>query len=129
MQLILYIYLACLSYTIFTRNLKFMIITLAIGALLALIVITIRFCSIKRVKGLVLKTKKQPNHTFKPFVNVNRAAWYVLQELPHIDRVQAKNITWIRKHNGLYSSLDDFFKKNNIINKEHIEELSKMLKI
>ena len=70
-----------------------------------------------------------PDVIVQPFVNINRADWYIIQELPYLSRAQAKKVVWMRKHNGWYSSLDDFFKKNSIFEEEHKRTLSKIIKI
>lgn len=76
----------------------------------------------KKIKkaGIKRHIKNYPN---KPVLNVNKAPWWQLEELPGILRVQAKKIVWIRKHNGNYTSKRDFFEKNNISNIEEIKKL------
>ena len=72
----------------------------------------------KRKESIKQKIKK--NETV---LNVNKAAWWELEELPGVLRVQAKKIVWNRKHNGLYTSKEDFFEKNNIKDKQTIDKL------
>ena len=56
-------------------------------------------------------------------VNVNRASWWEIEELPGFNRVNAKKVIWIRKHNGKYLSKEDFYKKNSVKNIEELEKL------
>ena len=55
-------------------------------------------------------------------ININRASWWELEELSCFNRVSAKKAVWIRKHNGRYSSKEDFYNKNEINNKDEIEK-------
>jgi len=70
-----------------------------------------------------LKQKIKMNQSV---LNVNKAAWWELEELPGIERVQAKRIVWIRKHRGNYTSKQDFFEKNDI---EQTKEISGLILI
>lgn len=47
----------------------------------------------------------------EPFININTAPVYVLEELPDFSTVQAKKIRWIKRHNGAYKSMEDFYEK------------------
>ena len=55
-------------------------------------------------------------------IDINKAAWWELELIPDMTRVQAKKAVWIRKHNGFYSSKEDFYAKNNIKNLEKIDD-------
>ena len=55
-------------------------------------------------------------------INVNRAPWWIIEELPGFKSVDAKKVVWIRKHNGKYKSKEDFFLKNNIKNQDKLED-------
>lgn len=129
MQLLLFIYFIFLFRSFVSGNVVFIVSMIAVGILFALTVVAVRKLSIKRTKKLVEKYNENPDMDVEPFVNVNRADWYVIQELPFLSRVQAKKVVWLRKHNGLYSSLDDFFKKNNINDEEQKKHLSKLIKM
>lgn len=129
MQLLVLIYLIFLFRSFVSGNTIYMISMIAVGILFALTVVLIRKLSIKSVKKNVEKYCKNPDDKIEPFVNINRADWYVIQELPSISRVQAKKAVWMRKHNGWYSSLEDFFKKNGIYDEEQKKLLSKLIKI
>lgn len=56
-----------------------------------------------------------------PFINVNKAPYYILEELPSIERVLAKRIVYIRRHHGKYQSVEDFFEKLGIREQEQRE--------
>lgn len=62
----------------------------------------------------------------KPFVNINKAPWYILEELPLIERVVAKRIVYIRRHYGNYTSIKDFFEKLDIKEQQQ-KEIEKII--
>lgn len=85
--------------------------------------IIIAACSLyKKIKKDSIKNQIK-NYPDRPVLDVNKAPWWQLEELPGILRVQAKKIVWIRKHNGKYTSKKDFFDKNNITNIDDIKKL------
>ena len=55
-------------------------------------------------------------------ININKAPWWIIEELPGFKSVNAKKVVWIRKHNGKYISKEDFFKKNDIKDKTFLEK-------
>ena len=59
-------------------------------------------------------------------ININSANWWEFEELPTFTRVKAKKAVWIRKHNGNYSSKNDFYKKNSIKD-EDIKKLDNII--
>ena len=129
MQLLVLIYLIFLFRSIVIGDWMYKIIMLVVGVIFALTVFIIRKIKIKNAKKKVEQFEKNPDLKIEPFVNVNRDDWYVIQELPVLTRVQAKKVVWMRKHNGWYTSLDDFFNKNAIYDQNHKDLLSKMIKI
>lgn len=129
MQLLLFIYFIFLFRSFVSGNVVYIASMIAVGILFALTVVAVRKLLIKRTKKLVEKYNENPDSDIEPFVNVNRADWYVIQELPFLSRVQAKKVVWMRRHNGLYSSLEDFFKKNDINDEEQKKKLSKLIKM
>jgi len=129
MQFLVFLYLVLLCRSIIIGDWTYKIIMVVVGILFVLIVFGIRKFQIKNAKKKVALFEQNPKAKVKPFINVNRHNWYVLQELPHISRVQAKKIVWMRKHNGWYTSLEDFFKKNNIYDDEQKQALSKIIDI
>ncbi len=85
-----------------------------------LIILAFKFYQKKRKENIKKQIENFPD---KPLLNINKAAWWELEELPGVLRVQAKKIVWNRKHNGLYISKEDFFEKNNIKDKQTIDKL------
>ncbi len=129
MQLLVFIYLVFLFRSFVSGNIIYIISTIVVGILFVLTVLLIRKLSINKTKRIVEKYRNNPEDKIEPFVNVNRDDWYIIQELPGLSRVQAKKVVWMRKQNGWYSSLDDFFKKNDIYDEEHKKLLSRMLRL
>ena len=112
MRLLLFLYIIILCRSIIIGDWLYKILVLVAGVVLILSICGIRKLKVMSVKEQIEKFEQNPDAEISPFVNVNRDDWFVFQELPHINRVQAKKIVWIRKHNGWYASLEDFFKKN-----------------
>lgn len=84
------------------------IIALGIGIVVISLIPQVKKMRKEKVR---LKIASNPED---PLINVNKAPWYILEELPEIDRVMAKRIVYIRNHYGKYTSVEDFFEKLNI---------------
>ena len=128
MQFLVFLYLILLCRSIIIGDWIYKIVMVVVGILFALTVFGIRKFQIKKAKKNVEHFEQNPTDEFKPYIDVNRHDWYVLQELPNITRVQAKKIVWMRKHNGWYKSFDDFFYKNSIYQEEIKDKLKKLIK-
>lgn len=48
----------------------------------------------------------------EPILNINKAPWYLLSQLPDVSEFEAKKIIHLRRKYGKYKSLDEFFKVN-----------------
>ncbi len=66
------------------------------------------------------------NNSKKNFINVNKAPWQILAQLPFIKQVEAKRVVYIRNHYGKYLSIEDFLTKMNIPD-EHKDEISQYI--
>ena len=55
-------------------------------------------------------------------INVNRANWWEIALLPDVSDAFAKRVVWNRKKDGGYSTLDNFFARNEIENTEIIRQ-------
>ena len=50
----------------------------------------------------------------EPILNINKAPWFFLVELPEISQFEAKKMVYLRKKYGKYASLEDFYIKNQL---------------
>ena len=114
------LYFILLGSAVYTKNLVFIISCLLLAiAILALSPI------FKKIRKQSIKTNIQNN---LPAVNINKASWWELEELPSMSRIQAKKAVYIRKHSGKYSSKEDFYEKNSISD-EAIKIIDKVIYI
>lgn len=114
-QFFITIYFIILGIAFYYQNIVFVITIITLG----LLVIAL-YPQYKKIKKQNLK-KAISNKTAK--INVNRAYWWEIEELPGFNRVSAKKVIWIRRRNGNYSSKEDFYNKNAIENFQEIDEL------
>jgi len=49
--------------------------------------------------------------TKKHFIDVNKEDWYILEEIPHLTKVNAKKAVFIRTKTGKFKSAEDFVLK------------------
>ena len=126
---IIFIYFALLGVCIYYANVPVIITFIAIGIIALIILKFMENSKINNLKQVVEKYNKNNSMKIVPFVNVNKENWRVLQELPHVNRVLAKKIVYIRDHGDKYKSLDDFFVKNLIHNEDEIKALKKLITI
>ncbi len=116
-QLFLLIYFIVLGLISRTENIAYILYWILFGLIILALVPVYKKIRKSSIKNHI---KNFPN---TPVLNVNRASWWELEELPGILKVQAKKIVWIRKHNGIYKSKDDFFTKNNLQERKILENL------
>ncbi len=114
MQLFLVIYFILLFYTLKMQNYIYFAIVILFGLSIIVLYYILINMSVKKVKKASETLSKNIDADVKPFVDVNRINWKILQYLPGFSRVTAKKIVWLRKHNGLYSSVDNFLIRNGI---------------
>ncbi len=105
MQFLVAVYIFILTISIFTLNFWLIGGIVAIGAITIALIPT--FIKNKK-KSLRKKIENKPK---KPVVNVNKAPWYILEELPEINKIQAKKIVYIRRHLGKFENVQDFCNK------------------
>lgn len=108
LSIIVAIYTLGLIYAFYFGGIGIGSIVLILGILMVALIPVFQKNKIDETANLI------KNNVKEPFININKAPWYVLAELPHIERVEAKRIVYIRKHYGAYKSFDDFFEKMNI---------------
>ncbi len=104
------IYAILLGYSINTKNFVFIASVIIIGILILAFIPVYKKYRKNKIKNHIDKKIKEP------VLNVNRAYWWEIEELPGFSRVSAKRAVWIRKHNGKYLSKKDFCEKNGIDN-------------
>lgn len=114
MPLFLVLYFVLLIYTLKMQNYIYLAIVILFGISIIVLYYVLINMSVKRVKKASEILSENIDADIKPFVNVNRINWKILQHLPGFSRVTAKKIVWLRKHNGLYSSVDNFLTRNGI---------------
>lgn len=114
MPLFLVLYFVLLIYTLKMQNYIYLAIVIIFGIFIIALYYVLINMSVKRVKKASEILSENIDADIKPFVNVNRINWKILQHLPGFSRVTAKKIVWLRKHNGLYSSVDNFLTRNGI---------------
>ncbi len=113
-QLYILIYAILLGYFINTRNTVFILSVIAVGILILALVPVYKKYRKNKIKNHINKKSKEA------ILNVNRAYWWEIEELPGFNRVSAKKAVWIRKHNGKYQSKKDFCDKNGIDNPKSV---------
>ena len=107
-------YFIILGLAIYYGNITFIASWLILGIITVLV-----FPLYKKIKKENIK-KEIINKT--ALININKAPWWIIEELPGFKSVSAKKAVWIRKHNGKYLSKEDFYTKNLINNKDEIEK-------
>ena len=75
---------------------------------------------------LYRKIRKKAIKAKSVILNVNRANWWEIEELPGFEKVSAKKVVWLRNKNGRYASKEDFYKLNKITNTSELENLIKI---
>jgi len=110
-NLAIFIYFIILGLIIRSANTALIIAAIVISILILLLI------------PVYKKNRKENIKNKKLTLNVNKAFWWEIEELPGFNRVSAKKAIWLRRHNGKYSSKEDFYQKNNIKNKEEIDKL------
>ncbi len=113
-QLYILIYAILLGYSASTENNIFIISVIALGILILAFVPVYKKYRKNKIKNHIESGKEGS------VLNVNRAYWWEIEELPGFSRVSAKKAVWIRKHNGKYLSKKDFCEKNGINNPKGI---------
>ena len=114
MQFSIFLYFALLGFIISLNESLYIILWIIFGILILSLVPVVLKIKIEKVKQGI------KNNSIK--ININKACWQEIEQLPDFTPVKAKKAVWIRKHNGFYSSLEEFFEKNDVKNKETIEK-------
>ena len=114
----IFIYLIAFGSSFYYQNMLLSLALLIIGlAILAFIPL---------YRKLIKQNIQQKIKNNLKAININSANWWEFEELPTFTRVKAKKAVWIRKHNGNYSSKNDFYKKNSIKD-EDIKKLDNII--
>ena len=109
---------------IITKNYILLIVAIIVGSFYFSVYPIILKNRKKHVKELISKVFKENNDTeeIKPFINLNKEDWQILEEIPFFNRVTAKKAVWLRRRFGKYTSIQDFGQKNGLSN-ENIDVL------
>lgn len=109
---------------IITKNYILLIVAIIVGLFYFSVYPIILKNRKKNVKELISKVFKENNDTeeIKPFINLNKEDWQILEEIPFFNRVTAKKAVWLRRRFGKYTSIQDFGQKNGLSN-ENIDVL------
>ncbi len=113
MQFLIFLYFALLGFILALNSTLALVLWFLSGVLILSLIPVFQ-----KIKTENLK-KQIKNNTAK--ININKASWRELELLDGFTRLSAKRAIWIRSHLGFYSSIDDFFEKNQIKNREEIE--------
>ena len=112
------IYFLILGSSIYTKNIYFIAISIITG--ITILCLTPVF---KKLKKQNIKACIEAN---QPTININKASWWEFEELPCFSKIQAKKAVYIRRHEGKYSSKEDFYEKNTISD-ENIKIIDKLI--
>lgn len=127
MRLFLLVYFILLFESIRLHNYIYIAAVVVFGLAVLVLMKIIKVVSIKKTKKAVAVLSANKKANISPFINVNRAKWYIFQELPGFSRAAAKKVIWIKRHNGLYTSVEDFFGKNEIKDEDTRKVLKKLI--
>lgn len=114
MYIFLYLYFSLIGVAFYYKSVALFAFVVFFGVV---VLVTTKFLKKKNIEKLrlyvkLLKEKKTEKQDIE--VNVNKCDWEFINELPGFDRVRAKKVVWIRRKIGKYTTIDDFFTKNNI---------------
>ena len=116
------VYTLVLIYAFYYGGLVGGLVVAGFGVVMIALLPTFKKIQKQNIRNLIQEKSKQS------FLNVNKAPWYILEELPGIERVVAKRIVYIRNKYGKYSSIDDFFTKLGI-GAEQKRELERIVRV
>ena len=119
-QFYIFIYCLILGLSIHSRNIIAIISVLIVGVLILSLIPIIQK---NKKENIRFQIKNNPN---TEVLNVNKAAWWELEELPNFSRAKAKHAVMIREKKGRYTSKELFMKLNAVNN---IEEISKLISV
>ncbi len=111
-KLILFLYFIFLGWLIKSGSLLNIVIGIAVGAVIIIMIPIVVQAKRNNIK-FILNNIKNINEP-QQIVNVNKAPWYVFEELPGFTRVSAKKAVWLRNKNHGYPSVNVFYELNNI---------------
>ena len=98
--------------SIIEKNYIMAIIIAVLGILILISVPYIRKHQIDSIKEEVKHSLEK--NLKQTVININKHPWYILELLPGFDRISAKRAVWLRGKYGQYTSIQDFFDKNNV---------------
>lgn len=126
MYIFWYLYFSLIGLAFFYKSVITLVVLLISGIFTIIIGRLLKKKKIEKIRFFVEKLKTKKIKRLDIEVNVNKNDWEIIKELPGFDRVSAKKVVSIRRKMGKYSSLDDFFTKNNV-DDEHKKILKKIV--
>lgn len=83
---------------------------------IALLIVVLYVVSIPLVKQVKIKEIRESisNAEEKHFMDINKAPYWIIKELPGITELEAKKAVWGRRSNGNYKTVEDFIEKVKI---------------
>lgn len=121
---LLFIYILILFSSFYSKNLYVIASVVIVGLLYALIYPIY-------IRNKVNAFKKEINENInsnspKPLIDINKAPWYLIQNLPGFNAASAKKAVQIRTKQGNYISIEDFCLRNSLQQK-NIELVKKVI--
>lgn len=126
MYLFWYLYFSIVGIALYYRSNIALVVVLLFGLFTVIFLSVSKKIKLKNLKNLVKCLLNDNSYNFTSFVKINKDSWELFNELPGFSSVAAKRVVWIRKHSGKYTSIEDFFEKNNI-KEENQDVLRKIL--
>lgn len=109
-----YIFFSLVGIAIYYKSIVSVLILIIFGISTIIISKLLKKKKIEEIKLCVQQLKNKEIKRPDIEVNVNKNGWEIIQELPGFNRIAAKRVVSIRRKMGKYSSIDDFFVKNNV---------------
>ena len=116
-QFNIFVYCILLGYSIYTRSLVFIASVIILGILILFFVSIYKKNKKEKIRN---KIKNNPN---EEVLNINKVAWWELEELPNFSRAKAKYAVLLREKYGRYTSKELFVQLNDIKNADEICKL------
>ncbi len=109
-QLVLFAYFIILGCLVKSGSIYNIIFGIVLGIIILACVPVVIEMKRKKIRDKI----QDINNLEAPVININKAPWYIFDELPGFNRVSAKKAVWLRNKNQGYSSLEVFYELNNI---------------
>ncbi len=122
LSLFITIYTVILVLLVYYKKFLFALILLAIGVLGLICFEFYKKIRKQKIKELVQSGEK------KHFIDVNKEDWYILEEIPHLTKINAKKAVFIRTKTGKYKSPEDFILKVGF-EEEEIKQVLDVIKV